>query len=467
MRPVGPPPSEFLASAQAVRIPSPSRPPKAVPTAERQEFGIRLGLEYGGKPFLSGNLASVGVTLFDSQEFKTRKMTFPAGADQHLIPDLLPGTFSCQVMIDADPSNPPGFPGDYRGQAYFFRGPQDDAPVRIPLLKHLRLLEPADNNELRDGGMTVTGTVRVAWDPLPEVEEYRVTLAVRPQEWPREFLATSGSSVEFDVAPNLYSLHVEGVASKTTVAVGLYQFKYSVDTPFGPRVPRNQVGYLPLRVNSLATSAQDVSTLFWYDNGRLTIPATAGFDVRVFPKFASARIEADIDRSPSSFTIRNLPPGPYRMEVRVDLNPENPPGMPGDLFGTREFTVPAGRREYPTVFLTSNIRLLYPEDTNDPLLAGRIASGAFPKVKSPLVIAWQPVEGAALYRYSLNPPYVYGSTSATSLVLQVPGGAVTNVYLDAYSASGSVIGKLRLDGLNQAFPIFVEALPESPLQPSH
>lgn len=460
-RVIGPPSQEMLASAQGIRLPPVSTYGKSTSTAERPTFGVRLQLEYAGKPFRLDSLATVAIKLADAQEFKIHRLECEVGSGEYLLPNLPPGTFSYEVTVDAEPANPVGFPGDFQAQGMFSRSIENFDPVILPLVRLLHIREPVDNGCYREGGILATEEFRISWDPIPEVDEYWVTMGVRPNGWPQTKVRTRETQLTMTLAPNFYRLQVEGKRDKKMIAVGLYHIQTQVLPAYGEPEVRSQRGFLPIDISSSATETQDVSHVFWYNGKIAVIPATAALDVRVFPKFSEIPIEAVIDRSPASFTIRGLKPGPYRMEVRIDLNGANPPDLPGDLYGVRDFTAPPEMKGWSLIFLHQNMRLLYPEDTADQAVHDRIAAGTFPHVKPPVVISWESLGEGVLYRYSLNPPFVHGTTTGTTLLINYSNANVSRLRLEAYSSAAALIGKLRLNRGDDLFPIVAETPAEA------
>ena len=151
--------------------------------------------------------------------------------------------------------------------------------------------------------------------------------------------------------------------------------------------------------------------------------------------------------------------GAYAVRLGIDVNRANGTGsgwgMPGDLISWESGRLDllrngeTLRREVKTLQV---LRLRRPEDTENGV---PWASGNFPRFRSPVTFAWDPVPGARTYGFhvALRSPrgarYIEGTQRpVTTWTVELPPSAPDEYYvfgLDAYGAS-EAIGIFEVQG---------------------
>lgn len=127
-----------------------------------------------------------------------RVANVPGGAQME---HVVPGVYELQVTLDADPTNPPGFPGDYVGRLSFALRPDRNPERVVVLTRVIRLLQPEDSarNVLfyasKAGPPVLRSPVDFEWEPMGNDVEYEVYVPGVQQ------LRTREPRIRLDLAP--------------------------------------------------------------------------------------------------------------------------------------------------------------------------------------------------------------------------------------------------------------------------
>ncbi len=193
-------------------------------------------LLFDGKPLSDFTTAPVDLRLY-SQELKqwiTPDYTYDAGSGTFQIKDIAAGTYTGEVRVDADRSNPAQYPGDYKGKAAFNAVSASPDSVTVNMERIIHLISPEDNGApLADWGAVCSNKIEfetpvaIAWEPLGNDVFYSYSI-VRTVCQPFGFKeAVAGdriaaTRVVLDLPPNkdgeFYTLRLE--ANKNNRPVG-------------------------------------------------------------------------------------------------------------------------------------------------------------------------------------------------------------------------------------------------------
>ncbi|MBI3829472.1 MAG: HEAT repeat domain-containing protein [Planctomycetes bacterium] len=98
------------------------------------------------------------------------------------IPALPPSAYEVTAVIDADPANPPFYPGDYCGRGTCSLRADRNIDTPIHMMKVLRLLKPEDSHKgiaffpAKKEPRKLESPVTVAWEPMGDGIEYQVII---------------------------------------------------------------------------------------------------------------------------------------------------------------------------------------------------------------------------------------------------------------------------------------------------
>jgi hypothetical protein len=463
--PIPAPASSALSGAQLI---PPRRYPEAkLPlTPERVPFRVSLMPMFAGESLYLLAFGSVSVSLYDWQEKKSHRKELTFDAETIDFDGLVPGSFTCTILLDAEPMNPPGFPGDFRNLSLVFhRGQNESAPVPVPLLKLMQVTQPVDNSQELSTGFAATDTITLAWEPIPQADRYVVEFGRAPHRWPRKSFSTTETSITIsELVPDRYLTWVEAFRGREKIGETCFHMVLA-GTLAGRRYVNRNKGPLPVAFFSSSTQTQEAVGEFMFAGNRRFFPPETKMDVTVWQALDKTLINPVTQMSSGTVVLKDLKPGTYDIRVIIDENPANPPGFPGDLLGNAKIPVGSQTVRFGVYFYRM-MRLVHPEDTENPKVAERIKDGGIPLVKSPVLVEWDSLGPGVRYDFYASPGNTHGTTTATAILLNLAPNQTHNLRLSAFSQRGCKIGELMLvsPDFPSVYPIFVEAMAEEPFQ---
>ncbi|MCW8132635.1 MAG: HEAT repeat domain-containing protein, partial [Planctomycetota bacterium] len=103
-------------------------------------------LTYGGKPFdARGRGVTPVLVVQDLLNNKPYEGKVELDGDVYRLPEIPSGVYEIRAAVDAEASNPPGFPGDYFGKVSFGAREGRTPNATVSLVKVMRLLKPEDS----------------------------------------------------------------------------------------------------------------------------------------------------------------------------------------------------------------------------------------------------------------------------------------------------------------------------------
>lgn len=187
---------------------------------------VNGGLFFDGKP-LSDLTSAAAVIRIYSQELKqwlTPDYAYDAGSGTFQLKGIAAGSYTGEVRVDADRSNPDQYPGDYKGKLSF-NAMASRATTTVDMERIMHLTSPEDNGvPLTDWGAVCLNKIEfetpvaIAWEPLGNDVFYSYSI-VRTVCQPFEFKdavagdRTTAARVVLDLPPNkdgeFYTLRLE------------------------------------------------------------------------------------------------------------------------------------------------------------------------------------------------------------------------------------------------------------------
>jgi hypothetical protein len=196
---------------------------------------VKGQLFFDGRPFSDVTAAAALIRLY-SRELKqwiTPDYAYDAASGTFQLTGIAAGSYSGEVKVDADRSNPDQYPGDYKGRFNFNAVPPSRVVVTVDMERIMHLTSPEDNNvPLADWGAVCSNKIEfetpvaIAWEPLGSDVFYSYSI-VRTVCQPfgfKEAVAgdrTTASRVVLDLPPNkegeFYTLRFEAQKNNKTV----------------------------------------------------------------------------------------------------------------------------------------------------------------------------------------------------------------------------------------------------------
>ena len=193
-------------------------------------------LFFDGRPLSDITKAAATFRLYsqDIKQWITPDYAYDAGSAAFMLKGLAAGNYTCEVKVDADPSNPAQYPGDYKGRISFTAAPTLKEAVVVDMEQIMHLTSPEDNGvALADWGAVCLNKIEfetpiaIAWEPLGEGVTYSYSIiktVCRPFGFEEAVAGdkTTASRVVLDLPPNkegeFYTLRLE--ARKNNRPVG-------------------------------------------------------------------------------------------------------------------------------------------------------------------------------------------------------------------------------------------------------
>ncbi len=214
-----PPMTEVDLSPAANLVPDKTLLPGAITVSGR--------LLFDGNP-LSGLTTAAATFRIYNQELKqwiTPHYEYDAGSASFRITGIAAGSYTGEVKVDADSSNPNQYPGDYKGRLSFNAVQAAPAAITVDMERIMHLTSPEDNGlPLADWGAVCSNKIAfptpltIAWEPLGKNVTYSYSLVKTVcQPFGFEEIAAGGkttaSRVVLDLPPNregeFYTLRLE------------------------------------------------------------------------------------------------------------------------------------------------------------------------------------------------------------------------------------------------------------------
>lgn len=169
--------------------------------AEATPSTLEFKFRHAGSALPNFGMARFSGSLFDVYRNRATGLPVTEVSGGARIENVLPGAYELRVCIDADRSNPPGFPGDYLGRVTFGVRPDKKPERSVYLLRVMRLLKPEDSSRnilfyaSKSGPPVLRGPVDVEWEPLGDDVEYELYVSGNRQ------IRTREPRVRLDLAP--------------------------------------------------------------------------------------------------------------------------------------------------------------------------------------------------------------------------------------------------------------------------
>jgi hypothetical protein len=200
------------------------------------EIIVKGRLFFDGKPLSDFTEAAATFRLYsqDLKQWITPDYTFDAVSGTFQIKGIAKGTYTGEVKVDANRSNPAQYPGDYKGKISFNAVPAAPEATTVNMERIMHLISPEDNGvPLAAWGRVCSNKIEfetpisIAWEPLGNDVSYSYSIvktACPPFRF-KEAVAgdrITASGVVLDLPPNkegeFYTLRLE--ASKNNRPVG-------------------------------------------------------------------------------------------------------------------------------------------------------------------------------------------------------------------------------------------------------
>ena len=159
------------------------------------------------------------------------------------------------------------------------------------------------------------------------------------------------------------------------------------------------------------------------------------------------------------YEVFGLTPGNYGVSVTVNLNSENPPTYPGDLRTFQRFAVASNKTTRLNLDLAKTIRLIKPEDNDQPIPNWGAKCTSKTSFKGPVIFfKWKPIAEGASYNYQVTKPrckpFTFGdvvksgTTKETQIVIPLDINGENDIYRFTLKAhkNGRTIGSLMTHG---------------------
>jgi hypothetical protein len=205
-------------------------------TSYSMEKPITIQLLHENNPLSKFTSATPIFYLFNFglKQWVKPKYTYDAATSTFELSGIAEGKYNAQVTVDAEPSNPERYAGDYEGSLHFSLGPSVPASYIMEVTRILHIISPEDNAGLiTDWGtcsskLHVQAPFTIAWEPLGEGVSYLYTIHRTACPFaPKEIVAgdsTTASKIVISLPPNkddeFYTMKIE--ARKNDKVIGTF-----------------------------------------------------------------------------------------------------------------------------------------------------------------------------------------------------------------------------------------------------
>ncbi len=190
-------------------------------------IAVTARLLFDGRPLsdLTGAPATIRLYNQHLKQWFTPDYSYDAASGTIKLRGIAEGTYTGQVLVDADRSNPDQYPGDYKGNVSFTAAPASAVMATVNMERIIHLIRPEDNGtpltewgEVCSNKIEFETPVEIAWEPIGSGVSYSYSI-VRTVCQPfgfKEAVAadrTTATRVVLDLPPNrageFYTLRLE------------------------------------------------------------------------------------------------------------------------------------------------------------------------------------------------------------------------------------------------------------------